>query len=107
MEANMLNDLWKQHGWVLLFVAWPVLTMLLNVALRKKTPEQWVAYANQNPRTAALIRLISATGLDPTKAMRAIQQLVKGAADKAHAINPKAAALIDAVAEEPKETPKS
>lgn len=108
MGMNVVTDLWNRHGWVLIFVVWPIISMLLNALLRKKSPEAWVEYGKKNPRTAALIRFLSAVGFDPAKAMRAFQQFIKGASAAAHTTNPKAAAIIDAVTEdEKKEEPKS
>jgi hypothetical protein len=106
---ELLEALWSKHGIVLMFVVWPVVSMVLNGVLRKKTPEQWVEFANKSPRLAGILKLISATGFDPVMAIKALQQTVKGASDQAHTANPKAAAVIDVLAgtPEPKSEEKS
>jgi hypothetical protein len=59
-----------------LAVAWPILTAIINAAFRFKTPDEWVAFAEARPRLAGLVRLCSAVGLDPHKAMAALKDAV-------------------------------
>lgn len=59
-------------------IAWPVGTAVLNMILRTRTPEQWVARCEQFPRFAAFTRLVRATGLDPIKMVESIAQLSSG-----------------------------
>lgn len=59
---------------------WPVVSALLLVALRSRTPEQWVALGETSPRWQGAIRLLRAVGLDPAKAFSAIGQIVTGRA---------------------------
>lgn len=56
-------------------IAWPVGTAVLNVILRAKTAEAWIARCEQYPRFAAFTRLIRAVGLDPIKMAQAIGEL--------------------------------
>lgn len=53
--------------------AWAVVSGLLNVVFWFKTPGEWVTFAEARPRTAALIRFVRATGLDPKKALIALR----------------------------------
>ena len=41
-----------------------------------KSPEAWWEFAKQNPRTAGVVRLVSATGLDGAKALSALRDTV-------------------------------
>lgn len=59
---------------------WPVVSALLLVALRARTPEQWVALGERSPRAQGVIRLLRAVGLDPAKALSALSQIVTGRA---------------------------
>lgn len=59
---------------------WPILSALLLVALRSRTPEQWVALGETSPRWQGVIRLLRAVGLDPAKALSALGQIVTGRA---------------------------
>lgn len=63
--------------WVAL--AWPAFTAVVNVVLRTRTPEAWVARCEASPRLAALTRLLRATGLDPVKMVQALGELTAGA----------------------------
>lgn len=69
-----MND--KIELWAAL--AWPVLSAIVNVAFRFRTPEEWVAFGESWPRVAHLLRFIRAAGLDPVKSLRALQDVVKG-----------------------------
>lgn len=52
-------------------VGWPLISAVLNLALRKKTAEQWEAWALAKPGLAFLLELMRALGVDPKKAMKA------------------------------------
>ena len=78
MEA--FAELWERHSYWLIPLVWLVLSALLNMALRKRTAEQWVSFAESRPRSAALVRLLRALGLDPVKAVLALKHLVNGKA---------------------------
>lgn len=68
-----LQELWSKHSYWLIPAMWMLLSAVINLALRKKTPEQWVAFAEKNPRTAALVRLCSSLGIDLSKAILALK----------------------------------
>lgn len=59
---------------------WPVVSALLIIALRARTPEEWVAMGERSPRVQGVIRLLRAVGLDPAKALSALAQIVTGRA---------------------------
>ena len=62
-------------NWLVVFV-WPMFSALLNAAFRMKTPDAWWEFAKANPRTAGLVRLVAATGLDGAKALSALKDAV-------------------------------
>jgi hypothetical protein len=55
-------------------VGWPILSAVLNVLLRKKTSEQWEAWAEKKPGMALVVELMRALGADPSKAMLVAQR---------------------------------
>ena len=59
-------------------LAWPIVSAVLNVILRTRTPEQWVERCEKYPRFAALTRLVRSVGLDPVKMVQALGELVAG-----------------------------
>jgi hypothetical protein len=59
-------------------IAWPIVSAVLNVLLRTRTPEEWVERCDRYPRFAALTRLVRSVGLDPVKMVKAIGELVAG-----------------------------
>lgn len=59
-------------------IAWPIVSAVLNVILRTRTPEQWVERCEKYPRFAALTRLVRSVGLDPVKMVQALGELVAG-----------------------------
>lgn len=59
-------------------LVWPVVSAILNVLLRTRTPEQWVERCEERPRLAALTRLVRSVGLDPVKMVQALGELVAG-----------------------------
>ena len=59
---------------------WPAFSALLNIVLRARTAEQWAFMCEEMPRLAAALRLLRALGVDPAKAIRAVQELVAGGA---------------------------
>ena len=62
-------------NWLVVFV-WPVLSAILNAAFRMKSPDAWWEFAKANPRTAGVVRLVSATGFDGAKALSALRDAV-------------------------------
>ena len=73
---------------VMTLVGWPVLSAVLNVMLRRKTPDQWEAWAASRPVAAFAIELIRALGVDPKKAMVAAQRYAQRKAGVLPAVPP-------------------
>ena len=59
-------------------IAWPIVSAVLNVILRTRTPEEWVERCEKQPRLAAFTRLVRSVGLDPVKMVQALGELVAG-----------------------------
>lgn len=59
-------------------VWWPIVSGVLNVVLRTRTPEEWVRRCEERPRLAAFTRLVRSIGLDPVKMVRALGELASG-----------------------------
>ena len=59
-------------------LAWPIVSAVLNVILRTRTPEEWVERCEKQPRLAAFTRLVRSIGLDPVKMVQALGELVAG-----------------------------
>lgn len=68
---------WAREHWSL---AWPIVSAVLVLVLRSRTPEEWVALGERSPRSQGAIRLVRALGLDPVKALAALSQIVTGRA---------------------------
>lgn len=71
-----------------LAVLWPILSALLVLVLRSRTPEDWVALGERSPRLQGVIRLVRALGLDPVKAVSALTQIVTARAPAPPAARP-------------------
>jgi hypothetical protein len=71
-----MEDVWNKYWVYFLVFVWPVLSCLLNLVLRKKTAEEWVAFGEKNPRLAGIIRLLRAVGLDPVKGFQALKEII-------------------------------
>lgn len=76
MTASQVLE-WLSSHWS---AAWPIVSALLIVALRARTPEEWVALGERSPRVQGALRLLRAVGLDPVKALSALAQVVTGRA---------------------------
>lgn len=59
-------------------VAWPIVSAVLNVILRTRTPEEWVERCEKYPRFAAFTRFMRSVGVDPVKMVQALGELVAG-----------------------------
>lgn len=57
-----------------------VLATVLNVALRTRTPEEWIALGEAYPRTKAAIKVLRAVFPDLPGALRALQTFLNGKA---------------------------
>lgn len=56
-------------------IVWPVVTAIINAAFRMRSPDAWWEFAKANPRTAGVVRLISALGFDGAKALGALRDV--------------------------------
>lgn len=64
-----------QHKSILLgLIFWPLITAVMNVMLRKKTAEEWEAWAMAKPALAFVVEVLRAAGLDPAKLLVAFQR---------------------------------
>lgn len=52
---------------IMVFIVWPLLTAFLSVAIRRRLPEKWEAWAMKNPKLAFLIELAKAWGFNLPK----------------------------------------
>ncbi len=55
--------------------AWVTASSFLNWVFWFKSPEAWVAFAEDKPRGAALVRLVRSYGVDPRKGLIALRDL--------------------------------
>lgn len=55
-------------------IGWPLISAILNVMLRKKTSEEWEAWAMSKPALALTVELLRALGVDTKKAVVAFQR---------------------------------
>ena len=55
-------------------VGWPLVSAILNVLIRRKSPEEWEKWALQKPKLAFVIEVLRAMGVDPQKALIAAQR---------------------------------
>jgi len=62
------------QGLIMGLLVWPFITAVMNVALRKKSPEQWEAWALSKPVLAFVIEVMRAGGIDPFKLLQAVQR---------------------------------
>lgn len=69
-------------------IGWPILSAVLNILSRKKTPEQWEAWALSKPLFALGVELMRALGADPKKAMLAFRNYAQRKAGEAPAAVP-------------------
>lgn len=76
MTSSQLLD-WLSSHWT---AAWPIVSAVLILVLRSRSPEQWVALGETYPRVQGVVRLLRAVGLDPAKAVSALVQVVSGRA---------------------------
>lgn len=69
--------LWlKAHA----LLAWPMVSALLILAFRSRTPLEWVRLGETKPRAQGLLRFLRGVGLDPVKALEGLSQMLTGRA---------------------------
>ncbi len=62
-------------------LVWPLLTALITLLFKPRTPGEYAAIAARWPRVAALLQLIGALGLDVPKVVEAVRKVVTGTSD--------------------------
>jgi hypothetical protein len=62
------------HPVVMALLIWPLVSAILVFLCTPRTEEE---YARMNPRLAATLKLIAALGIDPLKALEALQQITE------------------------------
>ena len=67
----------RNQGLIMGLLVWPLITAVMNVALRKKTPEQWEAWALSKPVLAFVIEVMRASGIDPFKLLQAFHRFAQ------------------------------
>lgn len=72
MTAQTILDWITTHA----AAAWPIVSAVLILVLRSRTPEAWVALGESHPRVQGVVRLLRAVGVDPAKAVSALVQIV-------------------------------
>lgn len=80
MEFVAIIDIIKDKGIWSLPVLWLTLSAVINLLTRFRSVEKWVELAEKKPRTANVIRLVRALGIDPVKALKVLTALVRGQA---------------------------
>lgn len=75
-----LETAWAELGPWLIPVLWMALSAIINAALHYRSPEAWAAWASEHPRLASIMRLVSALGIDPAKAIKAVAAFVRARA---------------------------
>lgn len=67
---NEIQEFWANNKEWLVPVAFFILTGLINLLTRKRSVEEWVAFGEQHPRSANVIRMVRAFGFDPVKLIK-------------------------------------
>ncbi len=62
-------------------LVWPLLTALITLLFKPRTPTEYAQIAVRWPRVAAALQLIGALGLDVPKVVEAVQKVVTGRVD--------------------------
>jgi hypothetical protein len=57
-----------------------VLNVVIKLALRAHSLEEWLAIAEKKPRVAALVRLLDALGISPISVVQSLIDLVRNTA---------------------------
>jgi len=67
----------RNQGLIMGLLVWPLITAVMNVALRKKTPEQWETWALSKPVLAFVMEVMRASGIDPVKLLQAFHRFAQ------------------------------
>jgi len=63
----------SNHEVILGLLVYPLITAMFTVASRKRTPEQWEAWALTKPFLAFLLEFMKASGLNPVGMLKAVR----------------------------------
>lgn len=58
----------------LAYVVWPLVSAIITLAFRKRTPEEWEAWALKKPGLALLVEMCKANGFDIGKNLLLVQR---------------------------------
>lgn len=58
--------------------AWPIVSALLVLAFRTRTPAEWIALGEKSPRIQGAIKMLRGAGLDPPKVLEGAVQVFTG-----------------------------
>lgn len=83
----------QHYEWILSMLLYPVLTAVMTVAFRKRTPEEWEAWALTKPFLALVIETMKATGLHPAGLLKAVFNFTQRRAGKVPATALRVASL--------------
>lgn len=75
-----VTELIRQYNWLLIPLFWLILSGAVNVLFWFRTPEDWVKFAEKNPKAARFIRIMRAAGFDPVKTLVHLKALINAKA---------------------------
>ena len=59
-------------------LAWPIVSAILVLAFRTRTPAEWIALGERSPRVQGAIKMLRGAGLDPPKVLEGAVQVFTG-----------------------------
>jgi uncharacterized membrane protein YkgB len=64
---------WITTAAVVASSVWTIVSAIVNVCFRFKTPEEWLQFVERAPRGALVIKVTRAWGVDPLKGLKVIR----------------------------------
>lgn len=58
---------------IALTIVWPLITGAINTFIGMKTDEEWLAFAEANPKLGAVSKFLKAAGLNPVGVVKAVR----------------------------------
>lgn len=80
MIVQFFRSVWpwvEAHPVFASVVFWPLVTALVTLLFKPRTPEEYAALAVNHPRLAQLLRLVGALGIDLPKVLQVLGDLAK------------------------------
>jgi len=82
MRVDYSSCMWKHvEPWLpvlvpilIAYVFWPFVSAIITLAFRKRTPEEWEAWALKKPGLALLVEMCKANGFDIGKNLKLVQR---------------------------------